>query len=520
MRRRSKKSLLVLRATVLGGLMALSSACTTSSSITFDAGVDGGGDAGDPEPVEDGTYFIRDDSGRVLILRGMNIMSSSKGHPERLPTLTEEDVERYARQWGFNVVRYLIFWDAVEPSPREYGTEYFDKTEERLDWFANHGVYVILDMHQDVYAQRFCCDGAPEWAIEDDGLPFQQNPIWSLNYFAPAVMAAFDNFFDYQGEHGHLQDHFADAWAEVVERFKDHPAVLGYDILNEPSPGSVYKGSDITITPPDGEAAEFDRTLFTEFYVRMIDAIRSVDEDGWIFYEPRVAAPANGQPSFIQKLEDPRDGAPRIAYGPHLYSVSFEFNQEYSPSTDDTLASWEANRNIETEAQQAPLLLGEWGFDPAWPGADLFRRELLEMSDRMMLGWTYWSYDPWGWGIWESDQDGNFVEERESAGDLVRPYPQRVAGIPRSFSYDPDTRVFDLAFDPSPSATLPTEIYVPASRHYAGGWTLSGCDEAFGCTSSWSSDTEILEILTSNQTARVELQIAPDSETPATIRRP
>lgn len=38
--------------------------------------------------------------------------------------------------------------------------------------------------------------------------------------------------------------------------------------------------SDITITPPDGEAADFDRTVFTDFYERMIAAIRSADEDG------------------------------------------------------------------------------------------------------------------------------------------------------------------------------------------------------------------------------------------------
>lgn len=469
-----------------------------------------GGQGGAAEPVEEGTYFIRDDDGRVVILRGMNIMSSAKGHPERLPTLSEEDVERYARDWGFNAVRYLIFWDAVEPSPDEYDTAYFDKTEARLDWFAEHGVHVILDMHQDVYSQYFCCDGAPEWAIEDDGLPFEQHPIWSFNYFAPAVMAAFDNFFDYEGEHSYLQDHFANAWIEVVERFKDHPAVLGYDVLNEPSPGSVYSVSDLTITPPDGEAAEFDRTLFTEFYERMIAAIRSVDEDGWIFYEPRVAAPANGQPSFIEKLDDPREGEPRIAYAPHLYSVKFEFEQEYTPEADDTLAKWEASRNVETEAQKAPLLLGEWGFDPDWPGADQFRRELLDMGDRMMLGWTYWSYDPGGWGIWESDGEGNFVREHESADALVRPYPRSVAGIPRSFSYNPDNRVFELAFDPSPSATLPTEIYLPAARHFPEGWSLSGCDEAAGCTSRWNDEAEILEILTPNQTGRIEVRIAPN----------
>ncbi len=84
----------------------------------------------------------------------------------------------------------------------------------------------------------------------------------------------------------------------------------------------------------------------------MIAAIRAVDSDGWIFYEPRVAAPANGQPSFIAKLEDPRDGDPRIVYAPHLYSVQFEFNQAYNPATDVTLENWEANRNKETELQQ------------------------------------------------------------------------------------------------------------------------------------------------------------------------
>ena len=72
--------------------------------------------------------------------------------------------------------------------------------------------------------------------------------------------------------------------------------------------------------------------------------------------------------------------------------------------------------------------------------------------------------------------------------------------------------------DPSRSAILPTEIYVPARRHYPEGWSLSGCDEAAGCRSRWNAETEILEILTPNQTARVELQITPDVQTPATIR--
>ncbi len=462
------------------------------------------------EPVEEGTFFMHDDDGRVVILHGMNIMSASKGTPDRLPpNFDEEDVVRYARQWGFNAVRYLILWDGIEPSRGEFNTAYLDATEERLDWFAANDVHVILDMHQDVYSQVFCCDGAPEWAVEDDDLPFEQLPQWDLNYFTDAVRAVFDNFFDYEGDYPYLQDHYAGAWVEVATRFKDHPAVIGYDIMNEPSPGSALDAADFSHTPPDGPAAEFDRTDLTDFYQRLINAIRGADEDGWILYEPRYAAPANGQPSFIEKLEDPREGEPRIVYSPHLYSINMEFLEHYSPESDSTLADWEANRNIEAAAQGAPLLCGEWGFHPDWGNAELFMGEVLDMYDGMMASWTYWSYDGGGWGIWENDEDGNFVE-RDNANDLVRPYPQSVAGIPRSFSYNPDTRVFAFAFDPSPSATLPTEIYVPATRHYEDGWALTGCEEAQGCTSTWDPDREVLQVDTNGLAERVELTISPE----------
>jgi endoglycosylceramidase len=474
-------------------------ACSSSSS-------------GPQEPVEEGTFFMRDDDGRVVILHGMNIMSASKGTPDRLPpNFDEEDVERYALQWGFNAVRYLILWDGIEPNRGEFNTAYLDAIEERLDWFAANDVHVILDMHQDVYSQHFCCDGAPEWAIEDDGHPFEQLPQWDLNYFTDAVMAAFDNFFDYEGDYPYLQDHYIGAWLEVVKQFRDHPAVIGYDIMNEPSPGSALSADDFANTPPDSPAAEFDRTKFADFYQRVINAIREVDEDTWILYEPRYAAVAAGQASYIRKLEDPREGAPRIVYSPHLYSINMEFFQAYSPGDDNTLQNWEANRNIDTAAQEAPLLSGEWGFHPDWVNADLFMREVLDMYDRMMASWTYWSYDPGGWGIWESDENGDFARERENADALVRPYARSVAGIPRSFSYDPDTRIFELAFDPSPTTTLPSEIYIPAGRHYGDGWTLTGCEETQGCSSTWDADREVLQLDTSGRTERVEITINPGS---------
>ena len=198
----------------------------------------------EPAPEDKTAYpFVTDAQGRALILHGINVMSNAKRDPLRMPAIDQEDVRRMVEDWGFNHVRFLIFWDAIEPEPGQYDQAYFDRVAERLDWFAAAGIHVVLDMHQDVYAARFCCDGAPEWAIRDDGEAFELQDRWYLNYFQPAVLAAFDNFWDEDGPHGDLQRHYKEAWAQVVKRFASHPAVIGYDLMNEPSSGSMTDGA-------------------------------------------------------------------------------------------------------------------------------------------------------------------------------------------------------------------------------------------------------------------------------------
>ncbi|HSN81459.1 MAG TPA: hypothetical protein VLS88_02680, partial [Polyangiales bacterium] len=76
---------------------------------------------------------------------------------------------------------HLIFWDAIEPEPGVYDQDYLTRWEDRLDWYAEAGVWVVLDMHQDVYSQVFCCDGAPEWAVRTDGIPYEQQEVWWTN---------------------------------------------------------------------------------------------------------------------------------------------------------------------------------------------------------------------------------------------------------------------------------------------------------------------------------------------------
>ncbi len=458
------------------------------------------------EEVPETHPWITDAQGRALILHGANVDGSAKGSPDRMPVQDRATIERMAQDWGWNHARFLIFWDALEPSPGEYDSAYLDRVQERLDWFEQMGVYVVLDMHQDVYAARFCCDGAPEWAIRDDDEPFELQAMWFLNYFQPAVQRAFDNFWLYtDGDHADLQDHYGDAWATVAARFGSHPAVLGYDLMNEPHPGSMLDSVELLggEANPDGTHPEFDQTRLQPFYQRMIDRIREVDNDSWVFFEPRYGAPGDGLPSYIGVLEDPRPEGARLAYYPHLYSVRLEASGVYNPDVDSTVPDWERHRETEAAEQNAPLLIGEWGLDQGTEGVELFVADVVTMADRLMAGWAYWDYRFGGW--MPVDAEGN---ELPTMDLLVRAYPRAVAGTPTSFGTDPATGVFTLEFDAREDVTGPTEIHVPG-RHFGADWEVVVSDPDGAWSSSWDADAEVLSVTVDPEQSSHRIEVRP-----------
>ena len=112
--------------------------------------------------------YITDDQGRALILHGLNVSGSSKYYPDRVGWTGKDDILRMNRDWGFNFARMLVLWDGLEPEKGVLDEAYLDRIAERLDWYQEAGIKVVLDMHQDLYSIKFGGDGAPLWAIEDN----------------------------------------------------------------------------------------------------------------------------------------------------------------------------------------------------------------------------------------------------------------------------------------------------------------------------------------------------------------
>lgn len=498
------------------GLLLVVCTCALLAACGNDDG--GSGPTPTPTPVvtpppSRHAQFVTDDQGRALILHGVNVSSSAKDDPLRSAWITRADAERVRRDWGLNSVRLLIFWDALEPTPGHYDEAYLDRVAERVSWFADAGVYVILDMHQDVwghldeFGRSLGFDGAPSWASITDGLPHRIANPWALTYIQPGVKRVFDNFWGAVEGHPELREHYIAAWAHVAGRFRDHPSVLGYDLMNEPFAGSSVAGDLGGFQFGDPEVSkQFEQTLFREFYQRCIAGIRAVDPDGWIFYEPLAFPANNGGPSYIGKLDDPREGEDRLVYFPHLYAILPELHGNFDPNDTPEMDAWNVARSAEVEEAKTPMMIGEFGM-PWDSGGDplMYLQKMLNLADEMTSGWQYWTYDPGNW----APVTGDDRHESPNANILTRSYPMRVAGTPIEYAYDPQTRVLDLTFFDRDGVSGATEIYIPARRFYGQGWNLEVSDASGTWSSQWDADAEVLSLTTPRTGGLHQVRVSP-----------
>lgn len=395
-----------------------------------------------------------DDHGRQRVLHGVNLVE--KGHPgAESPAAfrgswTEEDLAQLVGI-GLDSVRFGVNWAATEPAPGEYSEEHLRWLGEQLDLLHEAGLAVVLDGHQDLYSQRFG-NGAPDWATLTDR-PFEPTALWSDAYLAsPAVHEALDAFWaDAPGPGGiGIRERFVRMWGMLAERFGDHPAVIGYDVLNEPTPGSasaeIFGGilaaaAELIGRSPEQVAAAFsdpeqklallahleDASLHRELgdrvsplladheqgplhamYQQVAQVVRAADADGLILREHDYFGNI-GIPAPLPPLEDRS-----WVYSPHGYDLVVD--TEAMPLASDARVTTIFTRAAETaERLGVPVVVGEWGAFGHHEGIADHARAQLEIFDEWAWSWFYWCWEPG-------------LERTEAARALRRPRPRAVAG--------------------------------------------------------------------------------------------
>ncbi|MFI0861939.1 glycoside hydrolase family 5 protein [Streptomyces smyrnaeus] len=427
-----------------------------------------GTDTGPPQPPR-----LTDDRGRVLTLRGWNIEDKKHRGEQALSAITERHF-RDLHDQGFNFARLLVFWDDLEPRRGHYSADYLKKIERVLDWARRYRVHVLIDAHQDVFGPAFGHRGIPAWATRTDGLPFEPRPDdWFSEYFEPAVQRAFTHLYT----DADLQRAQARMWRVLAARFADHPAVIGYDLINEPM-GEIRAGEDLPTA-----ARRIEAEQLTPMYNRLADAIRSVDDDNWIFFEPTPIV-GEGVPTGLGRIDDPKG-----VYAPHFYNGAMEAGDDYDPAAG-WIEAYEAAVTDYPARYGVPVVVGEWGpLNNALPNMGRFYRDALASLNRYHSGWAsyVWCY---GGGYCAVDEKGRFRTNKEQT---AAPYAPAVAGEFAAEEHTPETGAYRLAYRAGHGIT---EVRVPPRP---GGWRVRVTGPAGTAT----------PVLPSNRTALARVHARP-----------
>jgi endoglycosylceramidase len=387
--------------------------------------------------------MLRDQVGRAIVMHGADVASVHK-HPPYFADFTADDYARLRTAWGFDSIRLLTTWAAIEPSRGVFDDRYLDGLEERVTWAEAAGLLVVVDMHQDLYGEGFVGgDGAPRWTCDESRYAaFKPLTPWFLGYLDPNLSACFDQLW----QSDDLQGHYANAWRHLAARLAKHPNVIGFDVMNEPQWGSYSIGG-------------FEADLLQAFYEKMVRAVREVAPDWVAFLEPSASRNL-GMPT---KLEPFTFG--NVVYSPHSYDREAESGNGFDAARREAVLTNFTALRAEATHLGAALWIGEYGGNASAPGIAPYMTAEYDGAAAALAGTAYWAYDKDdGYGLLNADGS----EKAILLDAVVRPYPERVAGDLRSFAFDDVTSTLTVVYVPRPSTDLGTEIFVPMRRYPRG----------------------------------------------------
>ena len=428
------------------------------------------------EPLGHEGRWVTDRKGRVVMLHGFNMVYKRPPYHPIHAGFGKNDAKFLARN-GFNTIRLGVIYAGVEPEPGQYDDAYLAKIAKTQKVLARRGVYSLVDFHQDMYNERFEGEGWPDWAVLDDGMPAEPKNGFPANYLTmPALNRAFDHFWANDAGPGGvgLVDRYAAAWKHFADRFKTMPGSLGYDLMNEPWPGSTYPSCVSTEGCP-----AFDSGPLTEFTLKTIKAIREADERNLTWYEPLLTFDFGADTSH----GDPED--PRAGFSFHIYCLPGAFRSgtgEECGTFEDMPLENADNRSAETNDA---LLVTEFGATD-----DLATLErVTRLADEHMVGWQEWHYCACDEPTSQAAPDVQAIvidPKKPPRGDnlkrdklkvLSRPYPQVVAGTPEEWKFDPEQHTFELSYKTKRASGKGrfkrgvTDVFVPR-LHYPDGYRV------------------------------------------------
>jgi len=236
--------------------------------------------------------------------------------------ITQEDI-RFIKQSGFNSVRvpfsYRLF--VSDSSPFKLEGEGYRLLDDVVAWCKQEKLYVILDMH-----------AAPGGQTGDN-----IDDSWGYPFLF---------------ENAESQDLLISIWRKLAARYRNEPAVIGYDLLNEPIAHYF-------------DAAKLNPRL-EPLYRRIVAGIREVDRNHVIFL-----GGAQWDTNF--KVFGPPFDA-KLVYTFHKYWM------EVNRGAIQEFLDFRDKHNV-------PIWMGESG-----ENTDEWITSFRTLLDANNIGWCFWPY--------------------------------------------------------------------------------------------------------------------------------
>jgi endoglycosylceramidase len=390
-------------------------------------------------PEKNKNKYFTDNFGRLTFHRGVNVCNYSKWAYNNLPWHTREDYLKL-KYHGFNLVRFLVFWEAIEPVKDAYDRAYIEKVRDHIRILNELGISVIIDIHQDLYNRKFTGNGFPDWALPEKNYPFKPQKNWFMNYFQKAVKESYKHFWRNED----LKKKYVRLLGFIEYQFKNEPNVIGIDVMNEPFPVLPF-------------IFNFEKGTLANFYRYITYECKDKEYTLPFFFEPGIWT-STGIPTYLLDTLKTTKNIIIPHYYPPFCHQKGNFNW---------FNKWLMTMSIKLKASEAqkacsPYIIGEFGMSVGVKNRIEGIKHFMELADRYHLSWTWWSFDKdehSAQGLLDSIGNPNEVMKA-----LTHAYPQKIAGSNPIF-YNKGNK-FYLEYTSDVDYGAPTEIYVPGKMLY------------------------------------------------------
>ncbi|MCP5492676.1 MAG: cellulase family glycosylhydrolase [Chlamydiales bacterium] len=249
-------------------------------------------------------------------------------------------------------------------------------------------------------------------------------------------------------EHNDYQSQAISFWRALAEELKDHPAIVGYNILNEPHPECLFGIHDYKKIDFKNwyETVKDSRADLNIFYRKIVSAIREVDSDTPIIIDTGLHA-TPGSISYLTPIEDDNILYSFHMYEPYAYTTRKINNKRFSfpghlpighdPNQPGSKTTYWDNKRLEQffnpvllwqkqfNIPSSQILVGEFGCDRTAQGADQYLSHLISIFNRNNWHWAFYSFreDCWDsmdyelgsgelhWQYWDAAEKGANLDQ-------------------------------------------------------------------------------------------------------------